>query len=74
MRGFLQPAVKPASSESQDAFRTLSRGRRAKVAKAAQTTLIKADQWARGSAITSEIADALERAFKEAKAKPAKKA
>ena len=74
MRGFLQPAVKPLASESQQAFRTLSRARRNKVAKTAQTTLIKADQWARGDAITSELADALERAIKDVKAKPAKKA
>ncbi|MDB4993226.1 MAG: hypothetical protein JWM74_658 [Myxococcaceae bacterium] len=73
MRGFLQPAVKPVASESQQAFRTLSRARRNKVAKTAQTTLIKADQWARGDAITSELADALERALKDLKAKPVKK-
>jgi hypothetical protein len=74
MRGFLQPAVKPLASESQQAFRTLSRARRNKVAKTAQTTLIKADQGARGDAITSELADALERALKDIKAKPVKKA
>jgi hypothetical protein len=74
MRGFLQPAVKPLPSESQQAFRTLSRARRNKVAKTAQTTLIKADQWARGDAITSDLADALERALKDIKAKPVKKA
>ena len=54
MRGFLQPAVKRAANDSQKAFAKLPRGKRSKVAKLAQTTLIKADQWARGAAIAPD--------------------
>jgi len=64
MRGFLQPSVHAATTDSQNAFRALGRARRMKVARAAQTTLLKADQWGRGSAVTADLADALERAFK----------
>ena len=60
MRGFLQPSVTNNPTESQQAFQALSRGRRSKLAKAAQTTLLKADQWARGAGATSDIAEALE--------------
>lgn len=63
MRGFLSSAVKAKTSDNQNAFRTLSRGRRAKLAKTAQTTLVKADQWARGAFVAQELADALDRAF-----------
>jgi hypothetical protein len=69
MRGFLQSAVTLVPSESQTAFRALSRSRRTKLAKVANTTLLKADQWARGDASSSEIAGALERAFGQLKAK-----
>jgi hypothetical protein len=40
-----------------------------KLAKVANTTLIKADQWARGDASSSEIASALEGAFGQLRAK-----
>ncbi|MFO0672460.1 MAG: hypothetical protein U0235_23100 [Polyangiaceae bacterium] len=63
MRGFLSSAVKAKTSDNQNAFRKLSRARRSKLAKAAQTTLVKADQWARGAGVAQEVADALERAF-----------
>ena len=61
MRGFLQPAKKNTPSEAQVAFGALPRGRRVKLAKAAQTTLVKADQWARGEAVDAALAEALER-------------
>lgn len=60
MRGFLQPALKKVPSENQSAFSTFSRHRRAHLAKAAQTTLVKASQWSRGDAVPAPIADALE--------------
>jgi hypothetical protein len=63
MRGFLQPAVVPQPSEAQRAFRTLSRHRRTKLAQVAHTTLVKADQWGRGGAVTAEVATALEGAL-----------
>ena len=73
MRGFLSPAVKATASISQTAFSALSRGKRAKLAKTAQTTLIKADQWARGAAVTADVAEALDEAFKAVSSKGAKK-
>jgi hypothetical protein len=69
MRGFLKPAIKRTATPSQQAFRLLPRGKRTKLARIAQTTLVKADQWARGDAVTNELADALERAFGALKAK-----
>jgi hypothetical protein len=69
MRGFLSPAVKAHTSEHQRAFRTLSRARRSKLAKAAQTTLLKIDQWARGQGVPQEVAEAIERAYAGFKAK-----
>lgn len=69
MRGFLQPAVKPTVSESQTAFTKLARGRRTKFAGVAQTTLVKADQWARGGAVATEIGEALDRQVKALAAK-----
>jgi len=69
MRGFLEPAVRQTPSESQDSFRGLSRSRRTKLAKTANTTLLKADQWARGDAASKETAAALEDAFAKLKAK-----
>jgi hypothetical protein len=69
MRGFLQPSVRPTTTDSQTAFRALSRGRRTKLAKAAQTTLVKADQWARGGVVTSDIAEAIEAQLKKLGAK-----
>jgi hypothetical protein len=64
MRGFLQPSIKHTPSESQGSFRKLRRSRRSKLAKAAQTTLVKADQWARGDRATSHVAEALEAQLK----------
>jgi hypothetical protein len=64
MRGFLSPAVRPLVTDTQSAFRTLSRHRRTKLARAAQTTLVKADQWGRGDAVAPEIAKALDAGFK----------
>jgi hypothetical protein len=69
MRGFLQPGVKPVTTESQAAFTKLSRGRRTKLAKGAETTLVKADQWAHGGAVKAEIAEALERQLKALQSK-----
>ena len=63
MRGYLQPAKKNSPSDSQSAFSALRRGRRLKLAKAAQTNLVKADQWARGEGVDSALSDALETAY-----------
>jgi hypothetical protein len=63
MRGFLQPAVRPQTNDAQNAFRGLSRHRRTKLAHAAHTTLVKADQWSRGDATAPEVATALEGAL-----------
>jgi len=60
MRGSRTPAKRSVRSDTQTRFATLSRGRRSKLAKAAGTTLLKADQWARGGAIDAAIATALE--------------
>ena len=72
MRGFLSPSVTNTPSESQDAFRALSRGRRTKLAHAASTTLVKADQWAKGGNATTDIAEALEAQLKALTAKKKK--
>jgi hypothetical protein len=69
MRGFLAPAVKVTVTESQKRFQTLSRGRRVKLARAAKTTLVKADQWARGNGRSAELGTALEHALKQLGAK-----
>jgi hypothetical protein len=61
MRGFLQPALKNVPSDSQIAFGKLSRHRRAQLAETAQTTLLKASQWARGDAVAPAVADSLEK-------------
>ncbi len=73
MRGFLQPALKTIATEAQASFQTLSRGRRTKLAAAARTTLLKADQWARGAGVPADISEALETALKGLQAKGAKK-
>jgi len=73
MRGFLQPSVRPSLSEPQAAFSKLPRGKRSKLAKLAHTTLVKADQWARGGVVTAEVAKALEGALGSLKAKGKKK-
>ncbi|HWL84500.1 MAG TPA: hypothetical protein VNO21_01790 [Polyangiaceae bacterium] len=64
MRGFLQPSIRPVPTDSQKTFRTLARGRRGKIARTAQTTLVKADQWGRGDTVPADLAEALERALK----------
>ena len=74
MRGNQQPAVRPLPSAAQAAFSGLSRHRRNKLARAAQTTLVKADQWGRGDVVTGEVATALEGALKALQSKGAKKA
>jgi len=63
MRGYQQPARKAVASENQTRFATLSRHRRTKLAKTAQTTLVKADQWARGDASAADVGQALEKAL-----------
>lgn len=62
MRGFLQAALKQVPTETQSAFAGLSRHRRAHLAEAAQTNLVKASQWSRGDAVPTEVASALEKA------------
>jgi hypothetical protein len=69
MRGFLQPAFKSNASETQAHFQGLSRGRRSKLAETARTTLIKADQWARGEHAPTDVSEALEVAIKALQAK-----
>jgi len=73
MRGFLQPSHRSNPTESQTHFQSFSRGRRARLAKAAQTTLVKADQWGRGDVVPSDVAEALEGAVKAVIAKGTKK-
>jgi len=72
MRGFLQPAVRPQTNDAQRAFQALARHRRTKLARAAHTTLVKADQWSRGDATLPEVASALEAALAALQAKHAK--
>jgi hypothetical protein len=74
MRGYQQSAVRSHASEAQSAFRSLSRHRRTKLARVAQTTLVKADQWGRGEAVAPDVSSALEGALKALQAKGAKKA
>lgn len=73
MRGFLQPSLRHNPSDPQVAFSKLSRHRRAHLAEAAQTTLVKASQWARGDAVPAQVAEALEKKVAEYQAKAAKK-
>jgi hypothetical protein len=69
MRGSQQPAVRHISTETQSAFQTFSRGRRSKLAKLARTTLVKADQWARGDVVPDGVSEAIEGAIASFKAK-----
>jgi hypothetical protein len=69
MRGFLHPAVRPIPSEAQTKFQSLQRGRRTKLARAASTTLLKADQWARGDLVSADVSEALEGALAAKKKK-----
>ncbi len=73
MRGFLQPSLRNNPSDAQQAFTKLSRHRRANLAEAAQTNLLKASQWARGETVAQPIADALAEHLKAYQAKAAKK-
>ena len=73
MRGYQRPAVRPTTTDKQTAFRGLSRHRRAKLARQAHTTLVKADQWGRGDLIAAEVASSLEGAVDGQSAKGGKK-
>jgi hypothetical protein len=75
MRGYQRPGLRLQPSDSQRAFRALSRHRRTRLARVAHTTLLKADQWSRGGGVPAEIATALEHALKalQGKAPSAKK-
>jgi hypothetical protein len=73
MRGSRQSAIRLQVSESQSTFRSLSRHRRSKLARAAHTTLVKADQWSRGDATPADLASALEGALHALQEKGAKK-
>ncbi len=72
MRGHLQPGKRINQTEEQSAFAALKRGRRTKLATSAKTTLIKADQWARGEGATAEVGDALKKGLAALQAKAAK--
>ena len=72
MRGNQQPSVRPATSDVQKAFATLSRHRRTRLARAAQTTLLKADRWSNGGGADEAVAKALEAGLKALQA-PKKK-
>jgi hypothetical protein len=72
MRGFLQPSLRTNPNESQTEFQKLSRHRRVNLAEAAQTTLVKASQWARGVAVAPALAEALETQLKAFLAKKKK--
>jgi hypothetical protein len=61
MRGFLQPALKNVPTDLQKGYSGLSRHRRVHLAEAAQTTLVKASQWARGDGVAPDVAAALEK-------------
>jgi hypothetical protein len=69
MRGFHSPAVRSQATEPQQTFQGLSRHRRSKIARAAQTTLVKADQWSRGGGAPVEVGSALEAGIKSLSAK-----
>jgi hypothetical protein len=74
MRGFQRPSVRLTTTDSQRAFRALSRHRRTRLARAAHTTLVKADQWGRGGATPPDVASALEQALQALRSKGAKHA
>ncbi len=69
MRGFLQPAKRVTPTEAQARFASLSRGRRSKLARAANTTLVKADQWARADGVPKGVGEALQSALGSLKKK-----
>jgi hypothetical protein len=74
MRGSRTPALRPQPNELQSKLRGLSRHRRAKIAHAAHTTLVKVDQWARGDALSADLSGAIERALSAAEHKSKKPA
>jgi hypothetical protein len=67
MRGYQAPGRRPIPTDMQTRFASLSRGRRQKLAKAAGTTLLKADQWAHGGVVAAETKKALETALDKLK-------
>lgn len=69
MRGFQGPSLRHESTDTQKSFRSMSRGRQSKIAKAAQTTLVKAHQWARGEGVEAPVAEALDAGVKSVGAK-----
>jgi hypothetical protein len=69
MRGYQRPAVRLLPTDAQRTFRALSRHRRTKLARAAQTTLVKADQWGHGGTTPPDVASALETALRQLSAK-----
>jgi hypothetical protein len=69
MRGFQAPALRHQITDPQRTFQGLSRHRRTKLARAAHTTLVKADQWGRGDGASSEVASALEASLKSLSSK-----
>jgi len=69
MRGARHPAFSSELTASQSAYRALSRHRRSRLARAARTTLLKADQWARGGPLAAEAAAALESALQALRAR-----
>lgn len=69
MRGARRPALRPVVTAPQTAFRGLSRHRRSRLARTARTTLVKADQWARGGDLEAGIVAALESALQALRAK-----
>jgi hypothetical protein len=73
MRGFQRPAVRPTPTEAQVAFQGLSRHRRTKLARAALTTLVRADRWSRGGLTPAEVATSLETALRSLQAQHAAK-
>jgi hypothetical protein len=74
MRGFLQPSLRNNPSDAQQQFSQLSRHRHAHLSEAAQTTLVKASQWARGDAVAPQVAEALTKQLETYLAKAAKAA
>lgn len=72
MRGFLSPSLKRTPTESQTAYATFSRGRKSKLAKAAQTDLTQAHQWSRGDEVEAHVAQALDTQVKALLAKKKK--
>ena len=72
MRGYQAPGKRRLTTDLQNTFFTFSRGRRAKLAKACNTDLTKAHQWARGGIVAADLAKALEAAVKAHAAKKKK--